>query len=240
MVLSKFKYGRNYDKLTTMDWLWQGLLSNLISALLIAGVGIVVSILKAKNVRFLPSLMYGLAASTLTGLLIVALNVQHKLVIEQKSMTTVENVQEKVRSSLENFRLTVRNDPDKSSYFKYVVTLKNNNKVSILRPKDKENYLVLKATLVPDTTTKNVLDKFSEIQHSELLIQLMAEASKRDVTINIEPNLEGIQLEKRIPITAELTEYVLIETIDYMDGTMVLLRNTIAHHLIRFTNKPDV
>lgn len=212
-------------------WLLEGTVSSIVADIIIAGVGVMVGFLRAKNIRWVSPLIYGLLASTLTALLIMSLNVEHNFVIEQRSMTTTDNIQQRVRNWLDDFKSEVQSEPDKAVFFRYVVTMSDNNRISISRLKNAGNYLLLQAILAPNSTELNLLHQLNTVQQQELTAQIRIEIARQNISRAQEG--EKIYIEKRIPITAALSQNALIEGIDYMDSTMTIVQNTVTSALIR-------
>jgi hypothetical protein len=104
------------------NWFVQGLITNGAWALLVLGTGVVVTLLaRHASVWAVPAL-YGLAASTLVLISIVALKVVRSLPAK-RPVIDLDNVEKEIRIWLDKFRTAVRNDPIPEAYFRFMVTM---------------------------------------------------------------------------------------------------------------------
>jgi len=222
------------------SWFWQGMLTNLFFYLLVAGVGILIGILKRKAPGWASPFMYGLVASTLAALLIVAINVQHKFVMEQKSVATTENVQEKVRQWLSTFGYGFKVVNDADYDFLLAVNTNNNRHVAVGRVKQYSQYITMQINLTIPTNIQQLLSKLSldkqkqirrdlriemyrlQPEHAELL----AISEKTEQIL-----LSGLSFEKRLPITNSLTESVFIKALVDMETARDLFQEILARDL---------
>lgn len=188
--------------------------------------------LKAKASCFVSPLLYGLAGSVLMALLIVAINVQHNLIVEREAITTPNNVQERIRNWVDNFGLKTQNKLDNAAYFKYEVTMRGGNPITIIRMIDRQNYVILHGRLKPSTKEEAMLSKLSQKQFDDLFDRLTLEVARQGLSgVKIDRASKEIYLEKRIPITAGLTEDVLIMGLDHIDASMLILQSIITNTL---------
>ena len=211
-----------YDIFNFMDfnWLWQGAIINLVIKILTsAGVGVLTFFLKIKRPNWSSPLIYSLVAFTLTWVCIVCIETSYKISLEKSSITTTENIQEKVRIWLEDFQIPNQNNLDNNAYFSYIVTFDNGNKMNIARLKTKDHYVVIAARI----ELEPLINKLPQIQREKLLFQIMSEVAKQRIAFSTKISGE-IYLFKRIPIVAELTEDAFIGGIDDMDSAMLIVR----------------
>jgi hypothetical protein len=149
---------------------------------------------------------------------------RNQIITEQASRTTTENIQEKVRGCLETFNLNMQSEPVKEVYFRYIVTMPNKNKITIIRPKDRDKYVLFQGLLIPDEQSKPLLKNLSKEQTRKLWMQMRMEALRRVDTTYVDANNTTIYIEKLLPITSELNEHTIIETLDHMDASMAILQ----------------
>jgi hypothetical protein len=222
------------------SWFWQGMLTNLFFYLLVAGVGILIGILKRKAPGWASPFMYGLVASTLVALLIVAINVQHKFVIEQKSIATTENIQVKIRQWLSTFGYGFKVVNDANYDFLLWVNVNNNRHVAVGKAKQYPQYIIMQINLnIPDDIQKLLsklsLDKQKQIRR-DLRIEMYRLQPERAELLGISEKTEqillnGLSFEKRLPITHSLTESVFIKALVDMDTARNLLQEILAKDL---------
>jgi hypothetical protein len=143
--------------------------------------------------------------------------------------TNPENVESRVRSWLDAFRFNVHDDPSDDAYFRLIVNMENGNKITIGRFKGYDQFILLRAALVPDAQASAVLTKLPYDQAQELAEDIVTEMARAKMAFtNTAPPFSHMLLERRIPISDALTENVLLNQIDAMDYAMVLVRNTIT------------
>jgi len=217
-----------------LSWLWQGLLTSWIFWLLTIGAGFMVGYLKSRGATYLSPIIYGLLTVVLVTFLGIALNVRDKLVTEQKTVTTTENVQDKIRNWADNFRLKIQNIADNAAYFKYVVTMQGGNPITIVRMKERQNYVILRAMVKPSSKEQTMLSKLSKEQFDELFDYLNLEVARQGLSgSKVDRIHKEIILEKRIPITAGLTEDILIGGLTHIDASIIVLQATVTATLRR-------
>jgi hypothetical protein len=193
----------------------------------------VVGYFKKQENKWVSPMLYGLGAVALVALILIEIDMRNQIITEQASRTTTENIQEKVRSCLETFNLNMQSEPVKEVYFRYIVIMPNKNKITIIRPKDRDKYLVFQALLIPDEQSIPLLKNLSKEQTRKLWMQMRMEALRRVDTTYVDVNT--IYIEKLLPITTELNEHTIIETLNHMDASMAILQ--IIYNNMLQTNK---
>jgi hypothetical protein len=140
--------------------------------------------------------------------------------------TNPNTVESRVRSWLGSFRLNVQDAPSEDAYFRIIVSKENGNKITVARLKERDRYIVLQGTIAPSEQDRAVLGKLSHDEAEQLRDELVAEMARARIShTGILLPFGNVTLEKRIPITDELTEDVLIGQIDDLDSTLVLFRD---------------
>ena len=133
-----------------INWLWQGLATNWLFAVLVFATGGAVVIARIKQWRWTSPIIYGLGASTLMAILLYAVNSQHELAAAQAMRTTSGNIQERVRTWIDSFKLQNQNatGADPNDLFRYIVTMRNGDRITVLHSKRRETYLVIATRLL--------------------------------------------------------------------------------------------
>lgn len=220
-----------------MDWLWQGLITNWLSTLLIIGAGAGLALLKTRRPQWVSPVLYGLLGSGSVAIILVAFYGLAAIPKKQRPQTTPENVEANLRVWLDAFGISTRKVTDQDSHFALIVTLNNGTPVAIVRSKKLDRYIVLQSTLTISPEHKTLLDKLSNGQKMQIREELAVEMARAKIGFTIEPSLEpslsGITLTRRVPITTNLAEDTFMERIDEIDEAVILARNTIVLALER-------
>jgi hypothetical protein len=95
----------------SVDWFWQGLLTNWVFYILVGGSGGVMIWAKIKQHPWSSPVLYGLCTSALMALTLYTMSAQHEFATEKAAQTNSDNVMQKASDWLDSFRLRVRNAP---------------------------------------------------------------------------------------------------------------------------------
>src|SRR5688500_2106027 len=106
-----------------LSWIGQGLFSEVLGYLVILAGGIVLTWLRKRESPWIVPLMYGLCGSAIILTIIVMLTAWRA--ISPVGNVTSENIQSHVRTWVDKWQLTSRNDPDDKSLFRIAVTAQN-------------------------------------------------------------------------------------------------------------------
>ena len=209
-----------------LHWIYEGLAIRLIWWLLALVGGIIVAYLKAKGKPWATPALYGLGGFALIVFLGVA---SERLLTQPQERITAENIEGHVKAWFDNFHFAVRSEPNEQAYFRRVATLPNGNKVIATRLKDLARYLTLQTILTPGKEEQALWDKLSPPRFGQVVLQMTIEAARSKTIFTSRTRPFVMVLEKRIPITNDLTEAVLIQHIDELDCTVVLLQNIVVN-----------
>ncbi len=173
--------------------------------------------------RYVNAVFLGIGASALTLFLISALNWQHSFAVDQEARTTPDNVELRVRAWIDNFGLTVRRRSDTASteFFRYVVTLRNADNIDVVRFKDKDHYIVLTSRLI---FPPGEWSRLTPAQVRRASTNIILELTRARINYTPSLNFSQWQLERRMPITATLSESDFIGSIDAMDSALVSIQ----------------
>jgi hypothetical protein len=117
----------------TMEWLWQGVLSDWFAAAGIALGVLILGYLKANYPKWASVVLYGLACLFLLTVSLWAFRSMAALPKEATPQVTVQNVETNIKAWLDHFRLDWRERTLQDSYFAYLVTLKDDSEISVHR-----------------------------------------------------------------------------------------------------------
>jgi hypothetical protein len=110
--------------------------------------------------------------------------------------------------------------------------MQSDNPITIVRMKEHQNYVVLRGGMKPTLKEQTMLSKLSQQQVDELFDYLGLEVARQGLSAaKVDRVKKEIYLEKRIPITAGLTEDVLIGGLGHIDASIVILKSVVTSTL---------
>jgi hypothetical protein len=213
-----------------LDWLWQGVVGNLVAAVLILAGGTMLAYLRAKNPRWFGVILYGLVGSSLVAVIWIAF-IGIIILSKQPTQTTLENVEPYIRAWMDRFSLTVQKEVDQSSHFSYRVIIPQNINVSLKRTKAHDRYITIETgvNISPeDQPIQSIIAKLSEEQSRHVRNELILEMARLNVQWNVSTlPLKDILLLKLVPITSNLTEDVFFTHLIEMGNAVFVARASI-------------
>jgi hypothetical protein len=144
------------------------------------------------------------------------------------STVTEKNVEQKIRGWIDAFSLQVQRRDSPACYFAFEVTLPTTIPVGVVRTKEHDHYITLVARVSLAPEHKALFDKLSNVGKMTFLFQLQLEAAKAKIALTPDKTLETLTIEKRIPIASTLTEGNLIESIQEVNFSAIIIRNTVG------------
>jgi hypothetical protein len=213
------------------DWLLESLLSRVIwEVLLILGVGAVLGYLKAKLPELAPRILYGLAGATCVSILLFAFT-GRPVFSKAPSETTVDNVEQNIRTWLDSYGVAVTKEDVPNSFFAYGVTLRNGVPVQVLRPKDRDRYIGFRVDVAVGPQDRAAFDKMSSEQQRHVLEDVTLEMTRSKATYDLvppAPQLQKLMIIKTVPITNALTESSFATALDEMNVDALLASKSIV------------
>ena len=204
--------------------IWASLLANWVWWLIVVIAGLVGSYLKKKGYQWAPIILNGLLSAVLVGVLIILIKVQNDFVVQQRSVTTTANVQERVRDWLDKWHLTTTSLSSDDSYFTYTITTLNDKHVIISRPKSHDWLLIFGASILDE---KDIMEKLPEKEREEFKSRVIVESARLGFDLGIGPKSNapkgGVLLDKTIPISG-LTEDIMISTLQQMERGIAVVQ----------------
>jgi hypothetical protein len=129
------------------NWFVRGIITNIVSAILVAGAGVVITVLARNASLWTTPVLYGLSASALLSISILAFRAMVRIP-RARTLPTIENIESLVRLWLDNFRLGVRNDPNPETFFRLIVTMDSGTKLVVGRPiGELSGYLIVRGEI---------------------------------------------------------------------------------------------
>ncbi|HXX20776.1 MAG TPA: DUF2299 family protein [Candidatus Acidoferrum sp.] len=215
-----------------MDWkaIWQGLLSNLLSAFIIAGGGIALAYLEATHSRWAAPLLFGLGGSAIVSLLIFSLTGRPPFSRKQPQ-TTVDNVEANIRAWLDYFGLGVQKRTEPDAHFAFIITCRSGMGLYVARFKARDRYIVFGSNIEISAEHRQILTQLSKEKSGRIAEELALELARTGVGYSLEIQPDGtmtkISLQRAIPITPSLTEDTFIAHTDQMESNAQVAREVV-------------
>jgi hypothetical protein len=206
-----------------LEWLWQGVVSSWVAAALACAGGAVLGYLYHRRHSWATSILYGLAGSASIAVLLWTFTGNVPL-FKQQPQTTIKNVETNVRTWIDKFGLTVQREINPEAHFVFTVTLPNNIKVSVRRPKELDRYIIFQSRLNISSEDQLILKNLSKEQTTRLIAELILEMARLNIEWDVrgEP-LNSILLRKLVPITSGLNEDAFADRLHSMGNALILL-----------------
>jgi hypothetical protein len=216
-----------------MGWksFWQGLITNVVSTVLILGAGALLTILAATNSKWAKPTLYGLAGIALmAGIVFVFTG--RAILSKKQPQTTIDNVETNIRAWSDYFGLGIQKvseaEAQAQSHFCILVRCRSGVQIIVMRSKSHDRYLAFVSNLDIAEEHRNVLAQLPKVKSARILQELTLEFARHGIgyQLNILPDgtLSRISITKAIPITRNLTEDTFIAYLDQVEsGTQVAL-----------------
>jgi hypothetical protein len=205
-----------------LEWLWQGLVTELVGLVAAAVGAVVVAYLKARGSRWAAPIMYGLGGFALIAVSLFAF-AGVRTFSKQELQMTPNTVEMNIRTWLDTFRLAVQREKDPQSYFTLRVTLPNQIPVTIRRTKELDRYILFETYTDVSRKHYNILEKLSKEQSERLIDELVSEVARLNVQWDVGASpLKRILLIKHVAITTGLTEAVFMDHLLEMGDAVIL------------------
>jgi hypothetical protein len=145
----------------------------------------------------------------------------------RSSRVTTKNIEQKVRQWTDAFRLPSKIMSDDKFYFVTVATLPSKLPVTIRRPKDHPSYLELRSSIRTTEKKQEVFGNMSENTRESVFRIIRLECSRSKIESHWNKKLEFVCIHKQVPITPDLTEARLIDSLNEMNFAVSVLGITI-------------
>jgi hypothetical protein len=159
----------------------------------------------------------------------------------RRSQITPENVQPRVRQWLDAFNLGNRQlPPDPQWDFGYEVTLQTGVPILVVRARNHPHYLTLLCRIDLGPDHRSAYQGLSEREQHRLRHGVRLEAAKSKIAYDADPTWDSLTIEKRIPITNDLTEAYLLDSLGEINFAAIVIIETIVSFLESVTQRsPD-
>lgn len=207
------------DKTGVAVWIksiFQGVTANVVYALIPGGVVIYLSHL--GSAWTVPLIQGGLTTLLVLAILLAAKAMRN--LPPSRDRTTLHNIESKVRSWLDRSNLTVKNEPNSETYFRFIVTTDGGKKVILGRLKNEwSDYIQFRAEVSASDDECKTLESFSEEEKTKLMLILKLALARARVGYS-GLTLEGFVIFKRIPISHSLSEDAFIGVVWELEAVL--------------------
>jgi hypothetical protein len=212
------------------NWLLQGLVNNLVWALLIATFGIGMAILKKRDSKWVAPFLYGIV--TVACLAVIGFTFTGRSLFSSPPLEiTPENIESNLKTWTNNLAITLTRTTIPESYFGYVAILRGADPVQLFRSKDKPGYLQFRATIAFSPEHLVAMSKLSDAQTLKVTQELFLEVARLRMGSTLtsltgpggKPFQTEVVLQKGVTIPT-LNEALFAESFDDMTRATALVR----------------
>lgn len=206
-----------------MGWksFWQGIFQNLVATVIVIGGGAVLAVLRATHSYWAEPALYGFLAMTALAVLIFALT-GRPLLSKKLPQTTVDNVEDNIRTWLDYFGLGVKKVVDPETHFLFLVTPRSGLGMYIARFKSRDRYIAFGANIDIAPEHQVILKALPKEKSGRIAEELSLELAKTGVgyhlTVETDGTLTKISLQRNTPITSNLTQDAFIGYVDQLES----------------------
>jgi hypothetical protein len=154
----------------------------------------------------------------------------------QTVVVTPENVEQKVRAWIDKFGISVRTiQADDNSVFSLEIIGHDGKPLQILQPRKLSSYLVVSGVVSVSPEHIAILKNLTEEEKSKILEQVGAEVAKTRMPMAIAiggSERMALEIDRRIPIDANLKEASFMESIDDVSLGVSVMRQAFREALL--------
>lgn len=218
--------------MTQKNWLSRNR-DSILAGIFVAVVWAIVAYLFSLASALAVPIFYGGVAGAMALLCCVAVMVMRRLPSELP--VSESNIESRVRDWLDNFRVTVKNDPSDDNYFRLQITLDGGAQMTVLRSKTgNSEYVEVISDLGIRGEAKKLLELFTESEIAEILLEIKVELARAQVGYSgLALPAENFRLFVRVPILPGLTEFFFMSMIGRVEAAMNLVFLTYAKAKLR-------
>jgi hypothetical protein len=203
-------------------WFVQGLVNNAVGV----AMAVLVAYLFRNGSPWAAPVLYGLCALAATSFGAYALKATWRMP-SRRAIPDEKNIEMLVRTWLDNWRVTVKSDPNPESYFRLIATMDSGTSMVIGRVLGVlSNYLILRHDIVPTAAEFELLNRLPPGQCGRIFSEIRLEIARSHVGCSaIGSRPEPFNIWKRIPINEHLTEHAFIAAMDDIEAASHALAN---------------
>lgn len=184
--------------------------------------------LQSSYQTWFTSALWGLIGSALIAVIVAAFEIWRRLPKPTPEVTP-ENVEANIRAWLDSFRLSVKREDNPIALFTLVATPDNGMPIVIWRPKALDRYVIVEATITISPEDKPLFDNLPAEEKGIFATRLSVELSRASMGFVMDLDKSNvIGLQRRLPITADLTESNLMTTVDEVGNARLRALRTLT------------
>jgi hypothetical protein len=205
----------------------------ILSGLLVCLVWAIVAFLAASASPLLLPLFFGFIAGVVTLVACVSVMVARRL--PKHAPISEANIEARIREWLDNFKVTVKNDPGPDLHFRLRITLDSKIEMTILRSKtENSEYFQIVAGLGFTEENQKVWNLFTEEETAQILIDLKIELARAKIGYaELQLPLDKFHVFRRVPIVPGLTEFIFMSMLGDVEAAVGLVFQTFANARLR-------
>ncbi|PYK51878.1 MAG: hypothetical protein DME20_00540 [Verrucomicrobia bacterium] len=146
----------------------------------------------------------------------------------KNSRITPENVEPRIREWLDAFSLGTRKLTEPAHHFAYEVMAHTGIPLVVLRTREHPRYITLFSKIGLGPKHMDLLNKLSQSDRARFKGELILQAAKAKIGYQADSTFENVTIEKRLPITSDLSEANLMDGISEIHFSALVIINTIA------------
>lgn len=223
-----------------LKWIWQGILTNWLSAGLILAGGVVLAFLKARGARWLYPALYGMVGCALVAIVLYSFAAL-TAIPKKPTQVTPDTIETSIRTWADTFGLGIKKESESGSYFVYVITLPSSTPVAVSRSRKLDRYISFSTTLTVSPQHSSALERLSTSEMDQISRHVAVEMARFKIGFSLlgPSPLKAVLLVKSVPITSDFTEGSFAEQLSTMDSAVALARETLILNLNRLVSRPS-
>src|SRR5215472_13619236 len=164
-----------------MDWLWQGIVSNLTWEILVVAAGIAMALLRKKDSKWAGPIIFGLL--TITALSVLWFTITGRSLFSPPRVeVSPENIEKQLKTWCENVAIGTERTEEPDSYFAYTLRSHGGDPVNVFRAKHQPGYLQFKGLITFAPEHQAALAKLSNDDEEMIFQQLVLELAKANLS----------------------------------------------------------
>jgi hypothetical protein len=148
--------------------------------------------------------------------------------LRKRSQITPENVEPRIREWLDAFSLGTRVLSEPAHHFAFEVRAHTGIPLVVLRTREHPRYITLISRIGLGSEHRDLLNKLSKSDRARFGHELVLEAAKSKIGYQADSTFEDVTIQKRLPITSDLSEANLIDGISEIHFSALVIMNKIA------------
>src|SRR5207245_3078617 len=127
--------------------------------------------------------------------------------------------------------LSTRKLTEPAHHFAYEVRAHTGIPLVVVRTKEHPRYITLLSKIGLGPNHMDLFKKLSKSENARFRNELLLQAAKSKIGYQADPTFENVTIEKRLPITSDLSEANLMDSIGDIHFSAIVILNTIISML---------